>query len=46
MATPLITDKYQEELYGVLNCYDRVISLTKGVRNRQMSTEPGVFIPN
>lgn len=25
MATTLITDKYQEELYGVLNCYDRVV---------------------
>jgi hypothetical protein len=25
MVTTLITDKYQEELYGVLNCYDRVI---------------------
>ena len=25
MTTSLITDKYQAEMYGVLNCYDRVI---------------------
>ncbi len=25
MVTPLLSEKYQDEMYGVLNCYDRVI---------------------
>ena len=25
MATPLITEKYQDEIYGTLHCYDRII---------------------
>ncbi len=25
MATPLITDKYKDEIYGTLRCYDRVV---------------------
>ena len=25
MATTLITEKYQDEIHGVLHCYDRVV---------------------
>jgi len=25
MATPLLTERYADQLQGVLNCYDRII---------------------